>query len=216
MPSNYNQNNRTKTPPPTDSAVALQDRLHELLNRLSSTVDLVRKWPGSAGDDDIHTKTTSKLIDSIRVVLKAVERVESTVQHNHELRTNLNACPVPVDLLDLLDHGGGLNPECFARGLLQEALGQLEGLKRRKSALERLAVAVEAGLETNQSTSAELSSSSTRTATVGATLGPTESSASRKRDRDEDDPSSTATGTDSIPAAKKIQGFSLKTLISAK
>jgi hypothetical protein len=110
----------------------------ELLNRISSTVDLVRNWPEASGGDDtsIHIKSTSRLIESMRVVLKAVERVESVLKNNNTLKARLNACQVPVDLLDLLDHGGGLNPAYFAWGLL-EAVGQLEGLKRRKLATSK-------------------------------------------------------------------------------
>lgn len=36
--------------------------------------------------------------------------------------------------------------DCFSRGLLREALGQLAGLKRRKLALEMLGAAVQTGL----------------------------------------------------------------------
>ena len=36
--------------------------------------------------------------------------------------------------------------DCFSRGLLKEALGQLAGLKRRKLALEMLGAAVQTGL----------------------------------------------------------------------
>ena len=36
--------------------------------------------------------------------------------------------------------------DCFSRGLLREALGQLAGLKRRKLALEMLGSAVQSGL----------------------------------------------------------------------
>ena len=37
--------------------------------------------------------------------------------------------------------------DCFSRGLLREALGQLAGLKRRKLALEMLGAAIQAGLD---------------------------------------------------------------------
>jgi hypothetical protein len=40
----------------------------------------------------------------------------------------------------------GFFSDCFSRGLLREALGQLAGLKRRKMALEMLGAAVQAGL----------------------------------------------------------------------
>ncbi|KAL7568985.1 hypothetical protein ACA910_021276 [Epithemia clementina (nom. ined.)] len=154
---NTTTNNTSTTADSTN--VLLQDRLHELLTRLSTTVDRIKTWPdaasaGSSSDDAaLHFEATSKLIQSIRHVLQSIDKVESIVKTNPTtLKARLNACPVPVDLLDLLDaHGeggsSGLNPECFARGLLQEAIGQLEGLKRRKVALERLADAVQDGLE---------------------------------------------------------------------
>jgi hypothetical protein len=42
--------------------------------------------------------------------------------------------------------------DCFSRGLLREALGQLAGLKRRKLALEMLGAAVQAGLDRRYAT----------------------------------------------------------------
>lgn len=54
-------------------------------------------------------------------------------------------------------------PDCFSRGLLREALGQLAGLKRRKLALEMLGAAIQNGLNqrdaANQGESAVASSS---------------------------------------------------------
>jgi len=51
---------------------------------------------------------------------------------------------VPLDLLDLMD-ADDLNPDCFIRALLGEALGQLDGLKKRMDALQMLACAIEEG-----------------------------------------------------------------------
>lgn len=36
--------------------------------------------------------------------------------------------------------------DCFSRGLLREALGQLDGLRRRKLALEKLGAVIQTGL----------------------------------------------------------------------
>ena len=58
-------------------------------------------------------------------------------------------CPIPLDLLDLLNVGGqpfGLNPQCYARGLMKESMRQLAGLERRKRALDMLAGAIEVGI----------------------------------------------------------------------
>ena len=57
--------------------------------------------------------------------------------------------PIPLDLLDLLDVGQptfGLNPQCYARGLIVEALRQLSVLERRKRAASMLATFIEEGL----------------------------------------------------------------------
>mmetsp|Transcript_32007 Transcript_32007/g.47257 ORF Transcript_32007/g.47257 Transcript_32007/m.47257 type:complete len:188 (+) Transcript_32007:77-640(+) len=129
-------------------ARSMQERLHELISRISDTTDVVKGWPESAGDDaSIHVKTTTKLINSIREIIKALERVEGVAKKDEILWKRLKECPIPLDLLELMDCGGGLNPEMFMRGLLREALSQLAGLRRRKVALEMLGTAIETGLE---------------------------------------------------------------------
>jgi hypothetical protein len=139
-------NNGSRTP--TAGARNLQDRLHELLSRLASTSDIVKNWPESeSGDSSIHVERTTRLIASIRETIASIQKVEGVVQADAALKQSLEECLIPLDLLDLLDHGGGLNPECFSRGLLQEAMGQLAGLKRRKRALEMLGFAVQRGIE---------------------------------------------------------------------
>ena len=67
-------------------------------------------------------------------------------------RTSLeDKCPIPLDLLDLLDvpvqQPFGLNPQCYARGLMKESMRQLAGLERRKRALDMLAKAIETGMD---------------------------------------------------------------------
>ena len=65
-------------------------------------------------------------------------------------RTSLeDKCPIPLDLLDLLDVGQpfGMNPQCYARGLMKESMRQLAGLERRKRALAMLASSIEDGME---------------------------------------------------------------------
>lgn len=141
-------NNGTRTRTPTAGARNLQDRLHELLSRLASTSDIVKNWPESEGDNSsIHVERTTRLIASIRETITSISKVEGVVQADAALKQSLQECLIPFDLLDLLDHGGGLNPECFSRGVLQEAMGQLAGLKRRKRALEMLGLAVQRGIE---------------------------------------------------------------------
>ena len=96
---------------PSEGAKALQDRLNQLLSRLSTSIDLVKTWPSMDGDDaSIHVKTTSKLIAAVHEIRNALEKVEGTIKVDTELRKALQNCPVPINLLDLLDHGNGLNP----------------------------------------------------------------------------------------------------------
>ena len=148
-------NNGSRTP--TAGARNLQDRLHELLSRLASTSDIVKNWPESEGDNSsIHVERTTRLIASIRETITSISKVEGVVQADAALKQSLTECLIPFDLLDLLDHGGGLNPECFSRGVLQEAMGQLAGLKRRKRALEMLGFAVQRGIEQRDSEQAAI------------------------------------------------------------
>ena len=184
----------------TAGAKMLQERLHELITRLSATMELVKNWPESEGDDaSIHVETTTKLIASIHSILASIQRVDGVMQTDAALRKNLQECLVPLDLLDLLDYGGGssknqpdsvavgVNPDCFSRALLREALGQLAGLKRRKLALEMLGAAVQAGLNRQIAAMEESSSSKTTTTTTtnNNNKSPdTESSSKKKRKAD--------------------------------
>lgn len=136
-------------PPAKNSTISpgarkLQDQLHELLTRLAGTIDHVKNWPEST-DASRHVESTTKLIASIREIVASLQRVEGCIKEDVELRAALQSCLIPMDLLELLDHG--LNPDCFCRGLLREATGQLQGLKRRKRALEMLGAAIQQGLD---------------------------------------------------------------------
>jgi hypothetical protein len=138
------------TPVISDGARTLQERLHKLLSRLAETIEQVKKWPEAKGDDaSIHVERTTQLIANIRAVLKSLSRVEACLKDDAALRESLQQCKIPLDLLDLLA-SSNLNPECFSRGLLREALGQLAGLKRRKLALELLGAAVQSGIQKRQ------------------------------------------------------------------
>lgn len=96
---------------PTAGAKALQERLNYLISRLSASIGVIKTWPSTDGDDaSIHVKTTSKLISTILETKRALEKVEGTIKADAELRKSLQNCPVPINLLDLLDHGDGLNP----------------------------------------------------------------------------------------------------------
>jgi hypothetical protein len=145
MPPAASANKTAIQRPITPGDIKLQESLHILLTRLAKTIDQVKNWPEATGDDaSIHVETTSKLIASVRDVISQLQQVEGIVQADATVRKSLNECLIPLDLLDLLDTS--LNPECFSRGLLREALGQLAGLKRRKLALALLGAAVQSGL----------------------------------------------------------------------
>jgi len=133
---------------------------HSLLTCLSDATKIIKKWPSSEGDNPtIHYDTTTKLIESLHKVVQALKRVEdiafpaSKDDSESDLTKRLRQCQVPLDLLDFMDYGGlsetgfGLNPDCFNRGLLKEALRQLAGLRRRKSALEILGDKIESGIK---------------------------------------------------------------------
>jgi len=67
--------------------------------------------------------------------------------------------PYPTPLLCFLNEKH--NKDCFSRGLLKEALGQLAGLKRRKLALNMLGAAVQAGLNMRSAMEAGTSANDT-------------------------------------------------------
>ena len=97
--------------PPPSGAKNLQERLHILLTRLAKTTDLIKTWPESDGDDaSIHVETTTKLITCVLDVITAIQKVEGVLKVDAVLKKSLQECKVPINLLDLLDHGGGLNP----------------------------------------------------------------------------------------------------------
>jgi hypothetical protein len=154
---------------PGGDAKALQERLHELISRISDTTDVVKGWPESSGDDaSTHVRATSKLIQSIREIILAIERVEGVAKKDEVLWGKLQDCPIPLDLLDFLDCANGLNPEMFVRGLLREALSQLAGLRRRKVALEMLGSAIETGLEKKRAPGTEEASKGVKRAREGS------------------------------------------------
>jgi len=136
----------------TAGSAELQERLHTLINNLYHTTELVKNWEDSENASD-HVQTTTKLIASLQEVLQSVKDVETKVlkgdgtEGDKKIIQELKDSPVPLDLLELMDYGGGINPDVFARGLLQTALRQLAGLKRRKLALGLLGAAVSDGMK---------------------------------------------------------------------
>jgi hypothetical protein len=217
------QRSNNSAPPPRTSisidsaSVALQERLHELLSRLSATTDWVRHWPdGQEGGADastssIHVESTSKLIALIRSVLTSIQAVENIVARNAALKERLSKCLIPMDLIELLDHGaasekaaaasgstatataategggGGLNPDAFSRGLLKEALGQLAGLKRRKLALEMLSLDISQRQRRRQQAAAAAAEEAAEEAAASAASAAIVEEASKKRSRSDDE-----------------------------
>jgi hypothetical protein len=97
-------------------------KIFKLLTRLAGTIKQVKNWPEAKGDDaSIHVESTTKLIEKIRHFIASLQRVEACVKNDAKLKQSLQNCLIPLDLLDLLDYA--LNPDCFSRGLLQEAMG---------------------------------------------------------------------------------------------
>ncbi|KAL3794845.1 hypothetical protein ACHAW5_004367 [Stephanodiscus triporus] len=146
----------------------LLDRIRILLNRLQTTAEILQNWPDAKGGDDsrrVHAETSAELIASVRKIALGARSVERHVNgagagdggggggsasSTEAFRKSLEEeYPIPLDLLDLLDVGQptfGINPQCYARGLMLEALRQLSVLERRKRALGMLARSIEGGM----------------------------------------------------------------------
>jgi len=190
----------------------LLERFRILLSRLQTTTEILQNWPETQGDSaKIHNDTATELIASIRKIVTGLRTVERHVNGTgpSQAATNIPAealekfrsslddkCPVPLDLLDLLDIGQpfGINPQCYARGLMKEAMRQLAGLERRKNALAMLGSAIEKGLKERSNTddvepapAPEYESATNKVVTVS------------KRKRDEGDE------TDVVDTSKKMR-----------
>jgi len=156
------------TNPNTAAGEYLLERFRILLSRLQSTTEILQNWPETQGDSaKIHNDTATELIASIRKIVTGLRAVERHVNGTgpspaanipaevlEKFRSSLDEkCPIPLDLLDLLDVGQpfGINPQCYARGLMKEAIRQLAGLERRKNALTMLGSAIEKGLNERSS-----------------------------------------------------------------
>ena len=135
---------------------SLQESLHTLLTRLSDSSEIIKSWPEGGDDNSIHTETTAKLIVSIKRIIHAIKSVEEKVNPNlgeekpteqeTALANQLRQTAIPLDLLDMMD-ANSLNPDCFARGLLNEALRQFGNLRKRKASMNTLAQLVETGMK---------------------------------------------------------------------
>jgi len=139
-----------------DNKQSLQERLHTLLTRLSDTGEILKKWPETKTGEDssIHTRTTGKLISSIQRTIDGIKLVEEKVnsvpleddKSEDDIANKLRQTAIPLDLMDMLDFAGGLNPDCFARGLIKESLRQMGNLQRRKASMKMLAVTIQNGM----------------------------------------------------------------------
>ena len=149
-----------------DTQQSLQERLHTLLTRLSDTGEILKKWPETKTGDDssIHIRTTDKLINSIQRIIDGIKQVEEKVNSipaegqatssdedaNNIIANKLRQIAIPLDLLDMMDFAGGINPDCFARGLIKEALRQMGNLQRRKTSMRMLAVTIQNGMDARE------------------------------------------------------------------
>jgi len=147
--------------PYKDTTQSLQERLHTLITRLSDSIQILQNWPESKTGDDstaIHVETTAKLIASIHKTIDGIRTVEERTNVNLgggneqdvALADKLRQAAVPMDLLDMMDYANGLNSDCFARGMLKEALRQVRNLQERKRLLQMLASEVENGIKRRQ------------------------------------------------------------------
>ena len=66
------------------------------------------------------------------------------------IANKLRQIAIPLDLLDMMDFAGGINPDCFARGLIKEALRQMGNLQRRKTSMRMLAVTIQNGMNVRE------------------------------------------------------------------
>uniref|UniRef100_A0A8J9T7C0 Uncharacterized protein n=1 Tax=Phaeodactylum tricornutum TaxID=2850 RepID=A0A8J9T7C0_PHATR len=138
----------TTSKTPTEAEKNLQDKLHDLLTRLSQTMELVKSWPEDKGSPSVHVENATKLIAAIRHIVNCSPKSRKHRTGKHCFEENIaELCDTDRSTGSVRSwRRGGVHPDCFSRGLLQEALGQLAGLKRRKLALEMLGSAVQAGL----------------------------------------------------------------------
>lgn len=143
-PSPSTSNNNTAASN-TAAGEYLLERLRVLLARLQTASEILQTWPETQGDSaKVHADTAAKLIVAIRRVALGARGVERHVNgtgpaaHNAAekgesgnnpqqhmspealaaFRSSLEEkCPVPLDLLDLLDVGQpfGMHPQCYSR-----------------------------------------------------------------------------------------------------
>lgn len=191
-----------------DSKQSLQERLHTLLTRLSDTSEILKKWPDTKGSDTtIHIKTTDKLINSIERIVDGIKLVEEKVNcvptgessgTDKDLPSKLRQIAIPLDLLDMMDYAGGLNPDCFARGLMEEAQRQMGNLKRRKMSMDMLAHFIQNGMKDREEKLRKIRSLDEKIAAADKREAEKESkeseentkeaiAVSKKRKRDDDD-----------------------------
>ena len=154
---------------------------------------MLKNWP-QADDVAVHNQRTTDLMTIINKIVESIQRVEEKVNHcggdvkesDIKLRNNLRETFVPLDLLDLMDFGDGLNPDCFARGLLKEAERQLAGLQRRKLCLHMLGKSISVGVAQRMNvrlSSTTTTSSSSTNETLGESKQMKTSDETKKRKR---------------------------------
>ena len=121
----------------------------KLIASIHKIVDAIRlveeKVNPNLGDDTPTTTTTNNNNNSNNEQQQEEENNKPSEQEI-VLANQLRQTAVPLDLLDMMD-ANSLNPDCFARGLLSEALRQFSNLQSRKASMNMLAQLVEKGFE---------------------------------------------------------------------
>jgi hypothetical protein len=158
--SSSSQKLKASTDTYQDKHQSLQERLHTLLSRLSDCGEILKTWPETKTGDDasIHIRQTDKLIASIQRIIGGIKQVEEKVNSvpaegtptDEDIANKLRQIAIPLDLLDMTDFAGGLNPDCFARGLIKESLRQMGNLQRRKTSMKMLAVTIQNGIDARE------------------------------------------------------------------
>jgi len=99
----------------------------------------------SVGNVPSATGATGNASEKEQQNRQQLQQQEDNMALGHKLRQTA----VPLDLLDMMDADpdAGLNPDCFARGLLNEALRQFSNLNERKASMNMLASFVENAFE---------------------------------------------------------------------
>jgi hypothetical protein len=120
--------------------------------------------------------------------LRAVTSKLATAPLDAESGIDLNV-PIPVDLLDLMDHGN-INPELYGQELLRRTLALRRGVRRRKTVMDQVRDGIREGIREREEKIKQEESSEENGAQANRpplTLSLKAAKKKRKRGGDEDD-----------------------------